>query len=160
MPPFGVRMPVPLSFKLPLTAKSVTLFLFFDFRPSHAMAIVWAAGSESRIKIRVQRYGRREAAFEKPLGTANRPPVVKQGDTCPNAARVPLLIELIFCLGSIWAKLDLAFLASVICDSMISMRSLLIVRAYPRRLFPSRTNQMNLTCPYNLSSCYRPIPTR
>ena len=59
-------MPVPLSFKLPLTAKSVTILLFFDFRPSHAMAIVWAVGSESRarIKIRVQRYGRREAAFE------------------------------------------------------------------------------------------------
>ena len=40
MPPVGVRMPVPLSFKLPLTAKSVTVLLFFDFRPSHAMAIV------------------------------------------------------------------------------------------------------------------------
>ena len=34
-----------------------------------------------------------------------------------------LLIELIFCLGSIWANVELAFLASVINYSMISMRS-------------------------------------
>ena len=33
--------------------------------------------------------------------------------TTGSRGALPLLIELIFCLGSIWAKLELAFLASV-----------------------------------------------
>ena len=57
-----------------------------------------------------------------------------------------LLIELIFCLGSIWAKLELAFLASVIDYSMISMRFPLQIHAYPRRFCRSRMDQMNHTC--------------
>jgi len=65
----------------------------------------------------------------------------------PTRPPLLLLIELIFCLGSIWAKLELAFLASVIDYSMISIRLLPSNTCLPTSLLSfSYMDQMNHTC--------------
>jgi len=77
--------------------------------------------------------------------------------------RSPLLplIDLIFCLGSTWANLELAFPASVIDYSMISIRFSPSNTRLPTSFFSfsfgSRMDQMK---PIQITSCDRPTPTR
>ena len=145
MTPSPVRMLDPCSFKLPLAAKSVTVLLFCCLRPSYA--IVDARGGDvSWIKIRLRRYGRRGKTFRTTLTNGRIAGGVALHVSEPTRPSLLLLIELIFCLGSVWAKLELAFLASVIDYSMISMRFPLQIHAYPRRFCRSRMDQMNHTC--------------
>ena len=73
----------------------------------------------SRIKIRIERYGRRGE-----LGHPWKRQIEEQRTR--ERTRSPPLIELIFCLGSIWAYLELAFLASVNYYSIVSIRSSLL----------------------------------
>lgn len=107
----------------------------------------------SMIKIRIERYGR-HGGSDTPLGNGQT--------TC--RARVPhpahsLLIEPIFCLGSIWAKLEVTFLASVMKDSISNavpplpgppFASLPRIHTYPTATSsPSHMDRMNLAHLYN-----------
>ena len=162
-PASPVRMCDPWSFKLPLTAKSVTVLLFCCFCSSYAIPNVcgrrrrnqrggfldqdparavrsgWRGFSDSRIDLRVALH----------VLEPTRSPLLP-------------LIDLIFCLGSTWANLELAFPASVIDCSMISIRfSPSNTRLAPTSSFSfsfrSRMDQMN---PIQITSCDRPTPTR
>lgn len=137
--PLRTRTFVPKASKLPLTAKSVAVLFFFCSiyeRPTW-----WAAAGSMGCQDQdpIARSGRHGRAFWTVFGddgTGRRAAGVRATRT---HSLVPLLIELIFCLGSKWAKLELAFLASV---KFIIHR---IQCLSPLRCFVLAMDQMNFT---------------
>lgn len=143
MPPWCVRISVPEALKLPLTTKSVAV-LFVFLLPLVCMKAQrggrWWDQRAFRIKIRLRgihtRHGRVPVGS---LETAKSTAGKRDGGATRTHSFVLPLIELTFCLGSIWAKLELAFLASV----KFIIQRIQCVSCIPS--FCSCMDQMNLT---------------
>ena len=109
----------------------------------------WDQGT-SRIKIRLSGVLGTGRLLCVPCRRQNPPPGGGVGGTTRTHSFVLPLIEPTFCLGSIWAKLELAFLASVnfiIQRIQCASCTLFVV------LFCSHMDQMNFTHPYICNAC-------
>jgi hypothetical protein len=144
-----VSDPCSLSFKLPLTAKSVTVLLFYSSRIQSLTTL----GGESQDPARAVRIGVGQTTTTRitQLETAesNRNPRWWAEHVLKPTRSPPLLplIELIFCLGSIWAKCGSGFPG--IChrlfndiNAFLHTTTLLQIHV-SLRLYRSRMDQMN-----------------
>ena len=153
MPPSWFGCPIRRRSKLPLTTKSVAVYSFFlplvvrYERPTWPLVGGRIRGSPgSRPDLTV--CSAREDFFVRSLRTAESTAGRRDGGTMRTHSSALLLIELTFCLGSIWAKLELAFLASV---KFIIQRIQCV--SWTPSLFCSCIDQMNVTHLYNCNVC-------